>query len=149
MYVYLTAGADDNYDASAYAYIVANFPVRSERHRGWTVVEAYLHGLLDLSNFIISKDLYRHVTGFVICTPSQLVINITEHKYLEQLQDIGWKNPNGGYLFHSTILKELYYHHVFYKEREIKWISMTSVGEMEYKLFERCQEQVEKILKGG
>lgn len=147
MNLYLSAGADAEYKASAYAFIVGNFPVRSDRRLGWTVVEAYAHGLLDASNYIISNHLYGPVKDVVVCTPSKYVLKLVSTDYIQVLHDNGWKSLDGKHVFYLPVLKELYYHRIFYKEREISWSSAQDVTEAEYHLFERCQEKLKMVLE--
>lgn len=148
MNIFLIADADASYDASGYSYSVANFPVKTERKYGWTVVEAYFNGLLSLSNFLIKDEIYKSVTGFVMCTPSKQVINILTTDYLEQLEANSWKSLNSRPLFHVPLLKELYYHRIFYKERNILWTVQTEIGDSEYHQFERCKDYLSSLLTG-
>lgn len=146
MFVYLTAGTNETFDVSAYTYKVANFPVTSDKRWGWTVVEAHLHGLLELSNFIIKKMLYRSVQEFVVCTSSSLIQKICDTDYLYDLQKNSWKSPDGAPLFHVPLLKELYYHKLFYKERDVSWSILMELGETEYRQYDLCTDRLKQIL---
>ena len=149
MYVFLVAGADETYDASAYSFSVGNLSIQSDRRYGWTVVEAYLNGFLQLSNFIIKEKLYRPSKSFILCTASQPVIKLIKTDFLGQLKNNSWRSLDGKPIFYVPILKELYYHKLFYEERGITWDTLTELGDMEYRLYEQCQEKVTLTLTGG
>lgn len=146
MYIYLVAQSGKNYDSSAYCAQVGNFNYMMDRRLGWTVVEAYLNGLLDVSRFIIKKGLYESVNGFVLCTSSGMVVRILDTNYLGELYEKGWKSEPNNPLFHVPLLQELYYHWIFYKERGVKWQSMTEVDELELRHYELCKSALEKYL---
>ena len=146
MTVYLTAGADSDYEISAYAFKVGNLPTVLGHHVGWTVVEAYYHGLIALSHYIIYKKLYVNATGFVLCTPSKAVKKLVTTEYLEQLHKNSWKSPDGDYIFYLSLLKELYYHRIFYKERTKKWSVLTELSENVYQIFESCQAELNDLI---
>ena len=146
MIVYLTAGADSDYEISAYAFKVANLPIVLDHHVGWTVVEAYLHGLISLSHYIIYKKLYVNATGFTLCTASKAVQKLITTDYLEQLHNNSWKAPDGEYIFHLPLLKELYYHRIFYKERSKKWSVVTELSENVYQTYESCQSELNELI---
>lgn len=143
--VYLTADADGEYESSAYAYRVGNFPIQSEKHFGWTVAEAYLHGLLSLSNYIIRRNIFSKSVGFDFCTGSKQVIRLITTDRLYFLHDHDWHDPDGP-VFYIPVLKELYYHKRFYEEREIRWTCLTEVNESDYNIFEKCKETVNSLL---
>ena len=149
MFVYLTASADAEYNASAYAYKIGSFSVVSERHLGWTVVEAYLHGYLALSTEIIKKHLYHSAYTYTVCTPSKPVIKLLTTSWLEVLHDNNWKDPEGKPVFYLSVLKELYYHRMFYKERNVNWDILTELNTSSYQLYELCVDKVKSELEVG
>lgn len=140
MNCYLFAGKNEDYTKSAYAFVVSGGAVQCGSHLGWTVQEAYLNGLRDLSDYIIKHHYSKEGSYFELCTPSKMIITVVTTDRLERLHDNHWKNPDGRPLFHVPILQELYYHRLYYKERDIVWGAAQEIAESEYFRVEQCKK---------
>jgi len=146
MYAYLVAGATEEYNVCAYSYLLGNFPIQSGTHVGWTVVEAYLHGLIELETYVIKKSLTPTVTAFEVCTPSNLVRTLIDTDRLEVLHDNNWVDPDGP-VFYIPELQELYYLRMYYKERGIAWRCLSELDQPQYRFFEMCRDHLQTILR--
>jgi len=81
-----------------------------------------------------------------VCTPSKMVITLLTTDKLEVLKANGWKNPDGKPLFHVPILQELYWHRLYYKEREVLWDGVNEIDESEMAHVDICRDAVEDLL---
>ena len=148
MYVYLVAGTTESYDVSAYSYMVGNLHVQTNRHVGWTVVEAYLYGFLDLNNYVIKNRIIPTAISFDVCTPSGQIKKIVDTPWLETLQANSWVDPDGP-LFYKPLLQELYFHRIYFKERGIQWSCLTELNESEFRSFTKCKDVLQSLLRSS
>lgn len=147
MYVYLLGNTNKSQSVSAYCYRVSNFPYQTRYSRDWTVVEANLHGLVDLSTNIIRKEIYRSVTGFDLIATSQYIIKCVNTDYLEEMKAGSWKSVDGRPVFYIPLLEQLYFHRIFYKERGITWNVPNEVTAMEVSGFNCCRDHLDSYLE--
>ena len=143
---FLFAGKDEDYVHSAYAFVVAGGRVYTDIRMGWTVQEAYLNGLRDMSNHIIQKNLWEHDPAVELVTPSKMIVTLVTTDKLQKLHDNNWKNPDGKPLFHVPILQELYWHRLYYLERDVIWKAASEVAENEYFRVEQCREVIDSLV---
>ena len=145
MNVYLYAHVNDETGLSgSYSFIVGNSDVFSGKGSDWTSVGAYLNGFKAASSYIIQHGLWKEIKYFSVCTPSSFISKIINDGLLVKYAENNWHDDHGVPLIHRVVLRELYYHYLFYFERDIGWYVMKEVTDMEFRQFERCRKYFEE-----